>query len=476
LNLRFDNWQDLAEVLVEFAEDIHNDIGIWKSLENYHLKFFGEKLPLTPKTNDNNSNPINSDRFHHFLWVLLPEYKADLILSPAHKDLMKLATSVAKFLKERFANVPKDSGVKKYLEQPVRYGWDVKRKLVWLGKHSYLFRDQCSNYIHENDEADRLTVLDDFVNQQNTSWSGLGVIDILASILNISEKQRKELKSWYERHLSFYKILSGTGAIVKALNTINNENYSIRVGEDLLHLFEPGTIFLGSLVPWNGEWYWSGSQTTLPAQAQEQLQEIKRNFIIKSAAVVYRYDASLLKQAEKSIKKHYENFVKFKGQDFVIYPNGHSLVADFKKWHQFLFDSSPEHIKKEFKEKHKVSEYSINIPFPREIIEFDNGIGFYYNPEEGQEIMLNFNDLIEGMKKKGTNLTEDEEYTIRGFIQSDAISPLFVIKIVNQYGEESIAAAFLIKDFQNDYYMDYLLRRYKGHYYRNRYPAISIMD
>ena len=28
---------ELASVLVEFAEDIHNDIGIWRSLEQYNL-------------------------------------------------------------------------------------------------------------------------------------------------------------------------------------------------------------------------------------------------------------------------------------------------------------------------------------------------------------------------------------------------------------------------------------------------------
>src|SRR4051794_9058682 len=36
----------LAAILVEFAEDLHCGIGIWRSLEQYHQKFFGTPLPF----------------------------------------------------------------------------------------------------------------------------------------------------------------------------------------------------------------------------------------------------------------------------------------------------------------------------------------------------------------------------------------------------------------------------------------------
>jgi len=469
-------WQDLACVLVEFAEDLHNDIGIWRSLENYHYKFFKTKLPLTPYfKQDENSNPVNSERIHHLLWVLIPEYKSDLILSPSHNDLIKLTQRVSIFLKERFSNIPKDSGIKKFFAQSDKYGWDVKRKLIWLGKHSYLFRDQFYNYLEDREENDRIAIVDDFVNQQTTSWSGLGVIDILAATLNISDKQRKELRSWYERHLSFYKILSSKDAVIEALNIINDKNYTIRVGDDYSDFFEINEIVFGSLVPWNKEWYWSGAQKKFHELTQEQTQQIKKEFIIKSPGVAYRYDASLLKQAKESLKKHHNNFVEFKGKDFVIYPNGRSMADDLKKCYQFLFKSVPDNIRKEHRKKYNLPENGPRMSLPQEIIEFENGVGLFYNPDEGQEIMLNFNDLISGMKKHGDNLNEIEEDTIRGFITSDAISPRFVRIVTEEYGSESIAAAFLIRDIQNEYYLDYLLRRYKGHYFRNRYPAISLV-
>ncbi|MCK5614523.1 hypothetical protein KAR91_72330, partial [Candidatus Pacearchaeota archaeon] len=62
-----------------------------------------------------------------------------------------------------------------------------------------------------------------------------------------------------------------------------------------------------------------------------------------------------------------------------------------------------------------------------------------------------------------------------GFICSEVISPSFVKKLIKQYGDESISKAFLIPD-NNKYYLDYLFRRYKGDFYRNRYPNISFTD
>jgi hypothetical protein len=59
---------------------------------------------------------------------------------------------------------------------------------------------------------------------------------------------------------------------------------------------------------------------------------------------------------------------------------------------------------------------------------------------------------------------------------SDAISPQFVRKLVQEYGDVSIAATFLMPEACDKHYLEYLLRRYKGHFYRNRYPSLTIVD
>ena len=170
LHLSKRNLGELASVLVEFAEDIYNNIGIWKALEQYNLEFFGMRLPFIPQLNENiEQKELNKYRICHLLWVLYSELKPQLILSPTHKDLLQLATLISDFLEERFAKIPQNSGIKAFLAQPNAFGWDVKKKLVWLGRHSYLFRHNFQNYVRDNRGKPEIPVIDDFICQDTTS-------------------------------------------------------------------------------------------------------------------------------------------------------------------------------------------------------------------------------------------------------------------------------------------------------------------
>jgi hypothetical protein len=93
-------------------------------------------------------------------------------------------------------------------------------------------------------------------------------------------------------------------------------------------------------------------------------------------------------------------------------------------------------------------------------------------------MMFGFDDVISGFKKNGKNLTDNETKAIRDFITSDAISPKFVKTIVDKYGTESIKDSFYINSeiIPKDFGIDYLLRKYKGQYFRNKYPEITLID
>ena len=89
--------------------------------------------------------------------------------------------------------------------------------------------------------------------------------------------------------------------------------------------------------------------------------------------------------------------------------------------------------------------------------------------------MRDFMSIIAGLRHKGKGLTEDEEYSLRGFFEADAISPRFVRRVLDEFGSESVKTAFLLKDDQPGYWLDYLLRSYKGQFYRKRYPFVSVV-
>jgi len=466
--------RELAEVLVEFAEDVHNDVGIWKSLEQYNYEFFGTKLPLILKPDEDlGANPINKYRIQHLLWVQYELIDPQLILLPTHQDLCFLAEIISDFLEDRFKNLPKDSSVKTFLDQPNDYGWDIKRKLVWLGKHSYLFRQCYKDYIERNGGKQETAIIDDFICQETTLWSGLGVIDILASLLDVTEKQKNDIRSWYERHAAFYKVLSVKDPLVEMLNIINDKPYTIRVGE-FSSQFEDNHLYYQSLTPWNGEWYLSGVQYRYGKLSEKDIRELKETFLSKPQKIAYRYCDELLIKARKSIKYQHKHFIEYHGKDLVVYPNGNSMAADFNKQNRLYNESK---LKGAGSRKNQNKELSdLTKSFPPELLESDNGVGVYFNPDEGQEIMREFYDIINGLKKNGDNLDEDELYGIRGFITSTVISPFFVKKLVEEYGDDSVSVAFLIPNSFSKYYLDYLLRKYKGDFYRNRYPSISFVQ
>ena len=469
------NLGELASVLVEFAEDIHNDIGIWKALEQYNLKFFGLRLPFIPQFNENiEQKKLNKYRICHLLWVLYSELKPQLILSPTHKDLFQLATLISDFLEERFAKIPQNSGIKAFLAQPNAFGWDVKKKLVWLGRHSYLFRHNFQNYVRDNGGKPEIPVIDDFICQDTTSWSGLGVIDILAAILDITETQRSTLQSWYERHAACYRIMTIKRTLMEAMNLINDRPYLISVGNGNIS-FMVNQIVFGSLVPWNGEWYWSGKQWAYDNLTDEDIRQLKNTFLRTTSRVAYRYCDQLAEKAKERVKVQYHDFVKYHGDDLVVYPDGLSMAADTQKQYRLFYESQPEEEVERVIQKHKLQNPWPKISLPQQILDANDGIGVFFNPNEGQEIMVGFNDVVNGFMKKGVNLNEDDADSIRSFMSSDSISPKFVKKLVQKYGDESIASAFLIRNDHHTPYLDYLLRRHKGHFYRNRYPSITLV-
>ena len=68
-----------------------------------------------------------------------------------------------------------------------------------------------------------------------------------------------------------------------------------------------------------------------------------------------------------------------------------------------------------------------------------------------------------------------ERCAIEGFIDAEAVSPSFVKRVVADLGDESIKSVYMLSKVNCDYTLDYLLRCYKGHFFRNRYPSVSLV-
>jgi hypothetical protein len=476
LKLNKPTLNSLAAMLVEFAADLHCETGIWRSLERFNTKFFGaafpfqfEQSPVFP------ADVISPARLQAFLWVVYPQLVPNLLLCPDHAGLVRMAQVAAEVLQKQFSGLPNDSGVKRFLRTPNKHGWEVKQKLVWLGTASYLFRIFCQRFVAEQKaKFSDIGVIDDFLCQECTEWAGLGPLEILASVLNLSPDRSADLLAWSERHNALFKVLSGNNQKMEVVNLINDVKYRIRLNLERSP-FAQGDFLIGSLVPWDGEWCWSGEQKRYGSLDAAAIEQVKQHYR-RLPAIYYRYSPEELKKARESVRGQYDEFVASHGDDWVVYPDGLAMAADWKKSAEAKIAGLPDDERKELIAKHGMKAPSPNINIPRELLESNNGIGMYFNPNEGMEIVPDFNDLLSVLKKKGSGLTKGEGVAIREWVKSQSISPGFVRRLAADQGSESIAAAFMLEARKETYVLEYLLRRYKGQFYRPRYPSLTFVE
>jgi hypothetical protein len=474
-------WSDVAVLLVEWAEDVHNDIGLWRTVETHQRQCFGTPLPLIVTASPEvELHGFDLRRIQFFLWSLWPCFNPERVLSPAHADLKRLAEAASRLLAERFARLPRDSGVTRFLASPNDYGWDIKRKLLWVGINSYLFRFRFFEYLDEHQGQPDIQTKDDFVCQHCTEWSGLGVIDVLAETLNLPAEDKATLRTWYERHWSFFRVLTRheEGDEVKfitARNLVNGQPYTIRMNmADCA--FTPGIVVYGAVTPWRGEWYWSGAQKVFGNMPEHEEANIRKEMLERSSSIAYRYCPA---EAAKALEFTHENHVKFVahyGGDLVVFPDGLTLAAAEQKrmvaeWRA----SDPDDVARVMRER-GLEHPRPRMSFPPEFLKHDQGIGSFSNPDEGVEYSLRFNQMLSGLRKKGAGLTDEEIDALQHLLTDAAISPAFVRRLAAEHGAESLTETFLMRNAPSELALEFLLRRHKGQFYRKRYPALSLQQ
>jgi hypothetical protein len=208
LALNPDQVTDLALAMTELAEDLQSDNGLWRELEASNRSLFGTPLPLVWRTGDPALAPFDARRFQFFLYTIWRHFKPDRNMSPAHRGFAAVANRAAAFFSGAFAGRSRASSVAAFLGTANTRGWQVKRKLVWLGTQSVLFRFAYTDYLarHPPKEATLIGATDDFLCQECTAWSGLGTLDLLAAVLDLPETDRVVLRGWHERHAAFYRV------------------------------------------------------------------------------------------------------------------------------------------------------------------------------------------------------------------------------------------------------------------------------
>ena len=352
----------------------------------------------------------------------------------------------------------------------------MKRKLVWLGTHSFMFRTCFARYMEEHAAGGRTSRTPTTSSARSVpAGPGWGLSTSWRESSTFPMTTARTCGAGTSGTPRSTRSCRSADETLQAVNVINDQPYRIRI-DMKRNPFKPGQLLFGSLVPWRGEWYWSGEQQLLGDASKVDVDDLKRTMKRQSPAIVCRYSKEYEAQVRQlHVRIAREDAGLSTAKDLVVYPDGLSMAADWQKELRWQWESRPQQEVEEVIEKHGLKKGRPEIKIPKDLLEEKDGLGVFLNPDEGKEIMTHFTPLIAGLKKKGEGLTEDEEEVIRGFFDSDAISPRFVRRVLEEYGDESVKAAFLLKGDLPGYWLDYLLRSRKGHFYRKRYPALAVV-
>ena len=204
--------------------------------------------------------------------------------------------------------------------------------------------------------------------------------------------------------------------------------------------------------------------------------ELKRTMRRQSSSIVCRYSKEYEALVRERMSEMHEKTLAFHGgRDLAVYPDGLTMAADWQKELRWHWEQRTQEEVEAAVRRHGLKKGRPEIKLPDGLLEEKDGLGVFLNPDEGKEIMSRFTTLLAGLKKKGEGLTDDEQEVVRGFVESEAISPRFVRRVLGEYGDESVRAAFVLKGDLPGYWLDWLLRSRKGHFYRKRYPTLSVV-
>jgi hypothetical protein len=283
------------------------------------------------------------------------------------------------------------------------------------------------------------------------------------------------LRGWYERHAAMYRVDAVEHDVLKVTNLINDQPYAVMMGAGP-QPFKLGGVIFGSLVPWGTYWYWSGAQQQYPAMTPAEAAEIKKSFLAKTPAIVYRYRKDLLAQSLATNERIYRNFMTYHGgKEVIVYPDGLSMAADEQRRFRLMYEAQPrETVARLMAEKGMKNPWP-EMKYPDHILNCTDGVGLHYERQEGVEMMIGFNDVQSGFAKQGMALTDIEAEAIKAFVRSRSVSPSFVRRMIQEHGDAPVRAAFLLRDCGGKYAVEYLLRRYKGSAFRKVYPNISLV-
>ena len=130
---------------------------------------------------------------------------------------------------------------------------------------------------------------------------------------------------------------------------------------------------------------------------------------------------------------------------------------------------------KKEKKKYNLEGVTPPIDWPEPLLE-STDTAIFYVADRGMTFLTDYRDFLKTLGKKGLDITEDDEEAIYGYVTDPVIPYQLFHHLKKDYSFESVKCAFRINEWNEERDLEFLLRRYKGKQYKEKFPEIKLVS
>jgi Protein of unknown function (DUF3843) len=415
--------KELACMLVSYLEDFTCEIGIWQAFIERNKELYGYYLPFYELT-DYDPDYLNVEDIAYIIWHFMTKCLDTRIHAPDSPTLWDLANGVYDLLEPAIEDVFANDVYDNIFS--VANGsdfFDLKNRLDWFSTKSYLMGwelgAQLDNEIEDLLEEKGLqnnptmmkpmiyTLQEDYKLSKRCSFAAMNAPEWFARVARCSEVKKQEIVNLQFRHQGQYLYLKEEENHYLFRHLTTDREYKVRK-ESVTKSGKMGkegkTVFLMTLIQWEGEWMLTGMMTGWDLMPKDV--ENAKN---RQVSTPWILTDERLQNMRETTDLMYKSFVEFFGSPLALFGSKKELEqgsADFFSFYNKKLGSTDADFERRQKAYQERFAAAKSLNFTNDLPKGD-GYGMLFVEGIGITMLSDLQDTIISLKK--ASLTKEEQ-------------------------------------------------------------------
>lgn len=341
--------QEVAILLTCHFEDFVSEIGLWQAFRQKNLALYGYVLPFY-ELDDYDPEYLNPEDFAYLLWHHLGSL-GQKTMHPYGGPLQEAANYCYEFFEPRIDEAPATDFYDDWLtiEAEIPF-FKLKERLIWMINENYIlgpafirdFKEQVEEFFEGSSknilQLDPNVLIygmrEDYLFRNRSSWCGHSAVEWLADVVHSTDEIKSAIRNMSRRvrglfvyvgqddqHYHFEFLSSG--------RLFKVDQASVTLNPDKLESDHILAYF--GIVPWQDNWWLSGSYMEWPYQ-DKNLDQLRLDPQYNS---FYGLKEEHQDRMRKMTKEMEETFLSYFGQRLVFFENDKAMSKAIQSHHDW---------------------------------------------------------------------------------------------------------------------------------------------